>query len=89
MSSCGNVQVQDPAISSRLTTVERSHPDPLSPFAYESELLVSDANFSDTGRFTGRYEADDAGPSGAASTEDHLYVYVYGRHWLASAFTLN
>jgi len=73
------LQVQNPPISSRLTVTDRSTSDQLSAFRYESDLLVSAAQFSDTGHFTCSYIINDTQTSLPSSTQAHLYVYVYGR----------
>jgi len=73
--------MQEVPVSSRLVITERHYTGPLSPFAHESELFISNALYSDTGLFTCSYIVTDEETSSLPSqTHASIYIYVYGMH---------
>ena len=86
---CDKFQMQKTPISSRLIITERHYGDPLSPFAYESELFVSNAEYSDTGQFTCSYVVNDTQTILPSSTHANVYIYVYGELRIYSLCSVN
>jgi len=50
----------------------------LSAFLYESDLLVSNAQFSDTGQYACNYIVNDTQVNLPSNTRADIYVYVDG-----------